>query len=514
MSTPTRLLFLATVLVFAACAKEERPPNLVLVLADDLGWADVGFQGSTFHRTPALDALAERGRVFRVAYAAAPVCSPSRAALLTGLHPARLQLTRAVDGPASGPPGPVSTGPADARVWEPIARDRLPADTPTVAQALRAAGYRTALIGKLHLGNDPHALGFDLARGYATGGVPRGYFPPYALEELEDGPADEYLTDRLTEEAVAFVESSGDEPFFLFLSHYAPHSPFEAPAATVANYEDRVDPAAGQRNPVYGAMIEHLDRGIGRLLDALERTGVADDTLLLFTSDNGGWEERRASGNRPAYRVTSNAPLRSGKGRLYEGGVRVPLVVAGAGVRSGTSEVPVTGLDLAATLLAFAGEEPARTADGRDLRRLLAGDEAAFERESLTFHFPHQSMVSSLRRGRHKLLHFWIRDRDELYDLEADPGRGDRPGGPRPRTHGRAARRADAGAGRARRASSRAACRISCGPVPDRAASPAHRRCGSRSGPTCWRAWTRLRPRAPARGNRHRRLSLPWARSS
>jgi arylsulfatase A-like enzyme len=404
----------------------EPPPNLVLVLADDLGWADVGYQGSTFHRTPRLDALARRGLVFSDAYAPSPVCSPSRAALLTGRSPARLKLTRALSNAVpEHPPGPATSGPADRPLWEPHTTDRVPHGVPGLGSVLRRAGYATALIGKWHLGGHPREHGFDVVMGAARWGVADSYHGAYGLPDLPDGPPEEYLTDRLTDEAIRFVEANRERPFFLFLSHFAPHSPFEAKPeleAAHAARAERLAPEAGQRNPTYAAMIESLDEGVGRLVDALERLGLAQRTVLVFTSDNGGFEERRASAaTGPAYRITSNAPLRSGKGRLYEGGVRVPLIVVGPDVSTGTTDVPVVAMDLLPTFagLAQAGLAPGEL-DGVDLAPVLGGGTLA--REALHFHFPHQSFASSVRRGRHKLLHFWIRDRDELYDLAADPG--------------------------------------------------------------------------------------------
>ena len=419
-------------LALTACGAEEAsgsrgspgPPNIVFILADDLGWADVGFQGSTFYRTPHIDALSRRGLVFSDAYSAAAVCSPSRAAILTGLSPARLQLTRAIGNQVpSGPPGPATSGPPDKRVWEPITRDAIPAGTPTCATVLRAAGYRTAMIGKWHLGGEPADCGFDVVKGAARSGVTGSYFAPYGLPGLEGGPAGEYLTDRLTDEAIAFMEESADAPFFLYLSHFAPHSPFEAKPELVELYETRVDPAVAQRNAVYAAMIDSLDQSVGRLVESIERLGLTERTLVVFTSDNGGWVERRATSSAPAYHVTSNTPMRAGKGRLYEGGVRVPTIFAGVGVRRGVSEVPIIGTDFLPTFarVALAPTDAFGDSDGLDLSELF-GAAGRLDREELVFHSPHQSFASSIRIGDRKLIHFYIRDRDELYDLSSDVG--------------------------------------------------------------------------------------------
>jgi arylsulfatase A len=428
----------------AACApapESPRPPSFVLVLADDLGWADVGFQGSTFHRTPALDALASDGLVFSQAYAAAPVCSPSRAALLTGQAPARLHLTDAL-GPRS-PTEPSDTDDegrlAGTDLSEPRVLERLPPELPTLATRLAERGYRTAWIGKWHLGGRPGEHGFEHVLGDSTAGAARTYFSPYGLATLADGPPGEYLTDRLTEEAVRFLAEHAAEhaskPFLLVLSHYAPHLPLEAPPDLVAAYQARFDLAAPQHNPFYAAMIERLDASVGRLRAELERLGRTRDTWLVFTSDNGGLEERRLErqrkvvgreASRETYHITSNAPLRDGKGRCYEGGLRVPLVLWGGPLaRRGTCAVPVIGMDLAPTLLALAGAAPLAPCDGLDLSPLLAGDELPHRelpRRELGFHFPHGYSQSALRAGDEKLVLSWRQDRSELFDLASDPG--------------------------------------------------------------------------------------------
>ncbi len=419
-----RARFLLLGLALAACADTEPAdarPNIVLILADDLGWADVGYQGSTFYRTPHIDALSARGLTFSNAYAPSAVCSPSRAAILTGLSPARLQITRALGGaPSTEPSGPATTGPANKRVWEPIARESIPAGTPTCASVLRAVGYRTALIGKWHLGGDPRDLGFDVVIGAGREGATPSYFAPYGLPGLEDAPPGEYLTDRLTDEALEFLRASSGAPFFLYLSHFAPHSPFEAKADVVERYAARVDPNGAQRNPVYAAMVESLDDSVGRIVAELDALGLTERTLLVFTSDNGGWVERRGADGEEPYHVTSNAPLRSGKGRLYEGGVRVPTIASGAGVRAGTTDEPILGTDFLATFTRAAGIALPKT-DGVALNDLFATHEP-LARDELVFHFPHQSLASSIRAGDHKLIHFYIRDRDELFDLSADVG--------------------------------------------------------------------------------------------
>jgi arylsulfatase A-like enzyme len=421
----TRSLLLASSAALAlACGRASAPgprPNFVLILADDLGWADVGYQGSTFHRTPHIDALARDGLVFSQAYAASPVCTPSRAALLTGCSPARLHITFVF-----GENAPFEDleerldDEAPGKLLPPTVRDRLPDGIPTLASGLKELGYRTGLVGKWHLAPAPGALGFDVQVGASPAGAVGSYFSPYGLPTLRDGPTGEYLTDRLTAEAERFLEANRERPFLLVLSHYAPHTPLEAPEALVEEYRVRADPTAPQRNPTYAAMIERLDDSVGRVRAALERLGLAEKTLLVFTSDNGAFEGTNT--RRRSEPITSNLPLRSGKGRVYEGGLRVPMIAwGGVAARRGTCAVPVVGTDLCPTLLALAGHPPFAVSDGVDLTPLLRGS-GSIARDEIAFHFPHESFASALRVGDEKLVYSWKRERSELFDLAADPG--------------------------------------------------------------------------------------------
>lgn len=417
---------------FTACGSEPAPaPSFVLVLADDLGWADVGYEGSRFHHTPEIDRLAADGLVFSQAYSASPVCSPSRAALVSGLAPARLHLTTVVG--ANTPTAGAEEREVDlgegALLIEPTVVDRLPEGVPTLASRLVEQGYRTGWIGKWHLGGRPGESGFETVLADSSAGATASYFSPYGIATLPDGPPGEYLTDRLTDEAVRFLEENRARPFLLVLSHYAPHLPLQAPPALVAEYQARADPAAPQHNPVYAAMVERLDASLGRVRATLERLGLAEHTLLVFTSDNGGFEEKRIERQRnvvgrvassETMHITSNRPLRGGKGRVYEGGVRVPLVAWGGPTRrSGTCAVPVVGMDFAPTFLALAGAAPLPVSDGLDFTPLLAR-ETPLARETLAFHFPHQASESALRRGDEKLVYAWATDQSELFDLAAD----------------------------------------------------------------------------------------------
>jgi len=402
------------------------------VLADDLGWADVGYEGSRFQRTSEIDRLASDGLVFSQAYAASPVCSPSRAALVTGLSPARLHLTSVLG--ANTPTEDAGEREVEleggAVLVEPTVVDRPPLGVPTLASRLAERGYRTAWIGKWHLGGRPSEYGFEDVLADSSAGATASYFSPYGIPTLPDGPRGEYLTDRLTDEAVRFLEANRERPFLLVLSHYAPHLPLQAPPELVKEYQARADPSAPQHNPVYAAMVERLDASVGRVRATLERLGLAERTLLVFTSDNGGFEEKRVERQRhvvgreassETVHITSNQPLRSGKGHLYEGGVRVPLVVWGGPLaRAGTCAVPVIGTDFAPTFLALAGAAPLATTDGVDFSPLLRG-EGALARDALAFHFPHQASQSALRRGDEKLVYSWASEKSELFDLSSDP---------------------------------------------------------------------------------------------
>jgi arylsulfatase A-like enzyme len=304
-------------------------PNIVLFLIDDLGWTDLGHAGSKLYQTPHVDRMAAQGMRFTAAYSACTVCSPTRAALLTGKYPARLQ-TDWIPGHKR----------PSAKLQIPDWRPYLPLEEITLAEALKSAGYATAAIGKWHLGGEPYApakQGFDVAIGGDHRGQTPSYFFPYNLPGLSEGADGEYLTDRLAEEAVRFIDAHRAGPFFLYAPHYAVHTPIQAPPELVQKYRARVSPTDEHRNAAYAALVERMDAAIGRVLTRLDELGMTDHTIVIFTSDNGGY----LGGPKP--RITSNAPLRSGKGSAYEGGVRVPLVVRWPGmVRAGSMcDVPV-----------------------------------------------------------------------------------------------------------------------------------------------------------------------------
>ncbi len=408
-------------------------PNIVVILADDLGWSDLGCYGADLHETPHLDRLATSGLRFTEAYAAAPVCTPTRAALMTGKHPARLHMTiwreatfERVD---------------DQLLVPPAARADMPFGETTVAEALREAGYLTAHVGKWHLGDAghfPEAHGFDLNIAGNHWGAPATHFFPYRVPENRErryvpglpwGRAGEYLADRLTDEAIKVMEQAGDRPFYLNLWNYGVHTPIEGKPADVEHFRGQLKPGEKHQNPTYAAMVKNLDDNVGRLVQFLEATGRAQNTLLVFSSDNGGYINVPRQQTLP---VTNNAPLRSGKGSLYEGGIRVPLLVRWPGhtPNQAVTHEPVVTTDLYSTLLAAAGAKRAlddqQRMDGTDLTRLLADPQARLDRTHLYWHYPHyyptSTPCSAVRNRDWKLIEFYETGKVELYRLADDLG--------------------------------------------------------------------------------------------
>lgn len=387
---------------------QAQKPNVVVVLVDDLGATDLGCAGSAFYETPHIDRLAAAGLRFTRAYAACTVCSPSRAALLTGKYPARLHVTDWI----AGHKRPF------AKLRVPDWTMQLVHEEATLAEKLKEAGYATASIGKWHLGGPEHfpeKHGFDLNVGGTDRGQPPSYFAPYKIPTLPDGPKGESITERLTDEAIRFLEANRAKPFFLYLPHFTVHTPLQAKPEVVEKYKAKAKPEGPQKNPVYAAMIESLDESVGRLVAALERLGLSKNTLFVFTSDNGG-----------LLPVTSNLGLRAGKGSAYEGGVRVPAIAAWPGriAAGSTSDVPIITMDWFATACALAGV-PAGAVDGASLAPLLFGEGGPAPRP-LYWHYPHYhpggaTPYSALRDGDRRLVEFFEDGRLELYDLKADP---------------------------------------------------------------------------------------------
>ncbi|MBW3629016.1 MAG: sulfatase [Gemmatimonadetes bacterium] len=418
-----------------AAAQGARPPNVVIINVDDLGWADLSAQGSTYHETPHLDGLAAQGVRFTNAYAAAAVCSPSRAALLTGRYPARVGVTDWIRArfqggeiPADRQNPTVYVGGSDQPLLAPRNPLWMEHGEVTIAEILRAAGYATAHIGKWHLGPPdwfPETQGFDVNIGGSDYGQPPSYFDPYFkigqgdLETLRPRREGEYLTDREGDEAVGFIRAHRDRPFFLHLAHYAVHTPLQAKEDLKARYAAK--PRTSQTNPTYAAMVHSMDQAVGSVLAAIDEAGLREHTLVIFTSDNGGLEG-----------PTSNSPLRSGKGYPYEGGIRVPLIVRwpGAVPAARVSHEPVAGIDLFPTVVEAAGVGlPAgHIIDGISLlEHLRSGGEGRLERESLFWHFPHYRggdipPYSIIRYREWKLIRWHEGPRYELYNLAEDLG--------------------------------------------------------------------------------------------
>ena len=314
----------------------EPPPNIVLFLVDDLGWADLGYSGHRHNLTPTVDRLAAEGVIFTSAYSNAPNCAPSRACLLTGLL-----------GPRHGiyTVGSSARGKANKRKMVPVKNTTvLASDFITIPEVLDSRGYRSISIGKWHLGDDPRSQGFDLAIAGDKRGAPPSHLAPWKIPSLPEGEMGTVLADRLTDEAIRFIESSGDQPFFLYLSHYAVHTPVQATKAEKALWKKRW-PDGKLRHRNYAAMVDSVDRSLARVLAALEAQDLDERTLVIFFSDNGGHQ-----------RFTDNGALRGGKGMLYEGGVRVPCIMWGPGVVKGGRSVddPVQGSDIFPTLLDLA----------------------------------------------------------------------------------------------------------------------------------------------------------------
>ena len=421
----------------AESASTGTRPNVVLIIADDLGWSDLGCYGADLHETPHLDGLAREGMRFTQAYAMS-VCSPTRAMLMTGRHAARLGITVWIE--ASLRPN------TTRRLLDAPSRHDLPHTEITLATRLRDAGWFTALVGKWHLGDASHfpeTHGFDVNIGGNHWGAPQTFWWPYRgrgrfgtdyryLPNLDFGQPGEYLTDRLTDEALRVMDRAREkkQPFFLMLSHHAPHTPIEGKPEDVKHFTAKLRPEMRHQNPVYAAMVKAVDESVGRVLAHLRTRGIADNTIVIFTSDNGGFIgiDRNSGQTVPA---TNNAPLRSGKGSLYEGGVRVPLIVRWPGLTPRAAECaePVTLADVFPTLtaaLAPATATKQETLDGMDLAPVLKNPMTTLARNALFFHYPHYyattTPASAVRAGEWKLIEYFEDQRTELFNHRTDPG--------------------------------------------------------------------------------------------
>ncbi|MBI1336509.1 MAG: sulfatase-like hydrolase/transferase [Phycisphaera sp.] len=417
------LMQLVSLLLFSkfVCTAQAARPNIVFVLADDLGYGDLGCTGSEFAKTPNLDAFAKQSHVFNNAYAPAPQCSPTRAAILTGEYPARLHITTWIGGEK----------PEEYKGLQmPEQRKSLPDDAYTLAQYLKSSGYETIQIGKWHVGDNPAApakFGFDHTIGFAKGagpGKPEAWFSPYPNIKDLKGPPGEFITERLTTEAVKFIASKREKPFFMMFQHYNVHAPVVAPPGDVLRYVDEGRPKdKGKLNATYLAAVEQVDKSFGQLVAALKKTGQFDNTIIVFFSDNGAntWDG-------------SNAPYRGGKKEFYEGGIHMPLMMR---IPDGLKErrdhdQPVSGIDFFPTFVELTGgslRDVKAPIDGVSLLPVLMKNEP-LKRDCLFWHHPALSRTFKeippqgvVREGPWKLIDFYSpSDRDELYNLDEDPG--------------------------------------------------------------------------------------------
>lgn len=426
------LLFFVTLILYS-CSTEKKAPNFVFILVDDLGWADVKCNyPESFYDTPNIDKLAESGVRFTNAYAANPVCSPTRAALMTGKHPNRVNITDWIPG----------ADPKKRPLLGTVDQNELALSEITLAEKLKEKSYQTCFIGKWHLGNEgyfPEDQGFDVnIGGHHKGSPPGGYYSPYKNPKLEDGPKEEYLTDRLTDESIKFITKNKENPFFLYLAYYTVHTPIQAAKKHINKYQAKREALnleevphqregdgwtkSIQEDAAFASMVAAMDENVGRILQELKEQGLDENTWVIFTSDNGGLSTLTRK-NAP----TSNGPLRAGKGWCYEGGIRVPLIISGPEILSPgrTVDQPAISMDFYTTILNMAGVEH-NANDGINLLPPLV-ENKAIERDELFWHYPHYhgsawKPGSALRKGDWKLLVHYEEMQIELFNLKNDPG--------------------------------------------------------------------------------------------
>jgi len=420
MTTTRRQFLSAAAGACIALGAKPKKPNIVFLLVDDLGWRDFGCYGNTFHETPHLDKLAADGVRFTNAYAACPVCSPTRASIMTGKYPARLRLTDWIPGRPQWP---------QAKLITPAFEQQLPLSETTIAEVLKPLGYRSASIGKWHLGGKgflPTDRGFDLNVAGTERGSPTSYFGPFDLPNLKGGTKDDFLTEKLSDAAGKFMgDCAGKDPFLLYLPEFAVHLPLQAPQSAAEKYRRKND-GKGFPNPVYSAMVESADQALGRVRVMLDQLRIADTTAIFVFSDNGGL---RYEGRSPTP-VTDNSPLRAGKGHLYEGGIREPLLVYWPGVTKPgrVCDVPVCSIDFFPTLVEMASGKRATSGgiDGLSLEPLIRGTGTP-KRDAIYWHYPHYSNqggppAGAVREGDWKLIEFFEDGRSELFNLKDDIG--------------------------------------------------------------------------------------------
>ena len=403
-----------------AAAERSAKPNIVFFFIDDLGWADLGFMGSDFYETPNIDRLAAGALVFTDAYACAPNCAPSRACLMSGQYTPRHGIFTV---------GDPRRGNHKQRKLEPVENETVLADEfVTIAETLKTNGYTSASMGKWHLGADPTTQGFNVNIAGKEWGSPSGggYHSPFKYPNLTNDKPGDYLTDALTREACSFIDENREQPFFLYLTHYAVHTPIQAKDEVTAKYKQKT-PGEHQKNAKYAAMIESVDDSVGTVLKKLDELKLADDTLVIFYSDNGGFGG-----------ATANHPLRGAKGMLYEGGIREPLIVRLPGVTQPGSRCaePVIGVDFYPTLLEVTGtKRPAGyPLDGESFAALLRDPTAKLNREAIFWHFPcylqgsgdphggpfRTTPAGAIRKGDWKLIEWFETGRLELYNVAED----------------------------------------------------------------------------------------------
>lgn len=425
-----------------AVTAEVKRPNIVFILIDDMGWADPACYGSQYHLTPNIDALAADGMRFIDAYAACPVCSPTRASILTGKYPARLGIT---DWIGAGQQRLALTTPPNV--------GHLPLSELTLAEALKESGYATSYFGKWHLGgqdtHQPQHQGFDFTFGVNRAGQPSSYFFPYNRQkpapsdvpDLDGGKPGDYLTDELSKEAARHIERMKDKPFFLYLAHYSVHTPIQAQKDAEAAFEKRRSelglPAEAksraekygttrisQNNAAYAAMVKSVDDSVGRIVAKLDELHLREKTIIIFTSDNGGLSTL----DRKNFGPSCVLPLRAGKGWVYEGGIRIPMIVSWPGTTKPGSQcaIPVTSTDFYPSILEMTGTplRPKQHVDGISLVPALKGA-ASLKRDAIYWHYPHYHGSASrpsaaMRQGNMKLVRWYETGEQELYDLSAD----------------------------------------------------------------------------------------------
>ena len=431
-----KILVLFFSFLFFSCNSKEKTdakkPNVIFILVDDLGWNDLGYSGSNFYESPNIDSLSKDSYEFLTAYAASSVCSPTRASIMTGKHPARVNITDWI--PGFDPKNRPLLGPTDL--------NQLPLEEITIAEKLKESGYKTFYSGKWHLGSEgfyPEQNGFDInIGGFEKGSPIGGYYSPWKNPKLNNGPDGEYLTDRLTNESISFIENhDSSEPFFLFLSFYNVHTPIQPNIKHVDYFKDKLiskkdnkvrtrqeDQAISVMNQVnadYASMVYAMDENIGRLITSLKQNNLYEDALIIFTSDNGGLSTQRRVA------PTSVFPLRGGKGWLYEGGIRIPQLIKPPNHSQNIKIDEVTvSYDLFPTILDYAGLSSDQIIDGKSLMPIFK-DESKLDRGDVFWHFPHYhgslwKPGAAIRSGDWKLIQNYESNTLELYNLKEDIG--------------------------------------------------------------------------------------------